>query len=286
MSFIQNNFLIQNEMGQRLFDRYVKNLPVIDYHCHLSLEEIAKNRRFENPAEVLLGGDHYKMRAMRALGIDEELITGNADPFEKFAAFAGAMPYLIGNPVYHWTHLELLRYFGIYDLLCLENAKKIWNKCSELLKSEDFRAQAIIEKSNVEVICTTDDPTDNLFVHRKIKPLFPGVKVFPTFCISSALEINKDTFLPYLETLGGVESFEELCGALIDKMDFFSENGCRTSDHCLEFVPFAAGDAEGVLKKRAKAGAFQGKMKKFIKPLCCQRLQKNIKNAAGSCSFI
>ncbi|MBR2432226.1 MAG: glucuronate isomerase, partial [Clostridia bacterium] len=177
-TFINDDFLLRTDAAKKLYG-YVKDLPIIDYHCHLSPAQIAQNYKFRNAFDLFLGGDHYKWRQLRTNGINEELITGNADDYEKFKAFARTMPLLIGNPLYHWTHLELKRYFDIDVTLDENSCEEIWNICNEKLAREDFRAQELIKKSNVEIICTTDDPADTLEYHKQLRDF--EVKVLPTF---------------------------------------------------------------------------------------------------------
>ncbi len=209
MSFINDNFMLKNNTAKKLYEA-VKDLPIIDYHCHLSPKMIADNYQFKNAYELFLGGDHYKWRQMRTFGINEEFITGNADEFEKFKAFAKVMPYLIGNPLFHWTHLELKRYFGIDAILSEDTAKEIWDTCNKMLSTEEFTVQNLIKKSNVEVICTTDAPYDSLEYHRQLKDF--DTKVLPAFRPDIA-EIKSD---------------------IPERMDFFHENGCRLSDHAID----------------------------------------------------
>ncbi len=209
MSFITHDFMLKNKTAKRLYS-YVERLPIIDYHCHLSPKMIAENYQFKNAYDLFLGGDHYKWRLMRSNGIDEELITGGADEYEKWCAFARTVPMMIGNPMYHWTHLELKRYFGIDETLSEKNAKSIWDKVNECLAKEDFRARGLIERSNVEVICTTDNPYDDLAYHKALKDF--GTKVLPTFRPDLS-DIRPD---------------------IRDRMDYFHENGCRLSDHAID----------------------------------------------------
>jgi len=211
MSFINDNFLLKNETAKALYNNFAKDLPIIDYHCHISPKMIAENYKFKNAYDLFLSGDHYKWRQMRSAGIDEEYITGNGDDFEKWCAFAKIMPNLIGNPLYHWTHLELKRYFDIDLILCEETARDIWDIINEKLANDDFSCRNLIKKSNVEVICTTDSPYDNLEYHKKIKADF-DVKVLPTF-------------RPDLTNIKG---------DITDRMDYFKENGCKLSDHSID----------------------------------------------------
>ena len=244
-SFIHENFLLNNKTAVDLYHKYAENMPIYDYHCHLSPKDIAENRKFNNITELWLEGDHYKWRALRAHGIDEKYITGDGDPKEKFAAWAKTVPYTLGNALYHWTHIELKKYFGIEELLNEESYEKIWDRCNELLQQDDYSTQEIIKRSNVKVICTTDDPTDDLHYHEQIAnlPDFP-VKVLPTFRPDKGLEINKDTFIPFVKQLEEVtkksfSSFDEYVQALEGRVQYFHEKGCRVSDHGLSEIPYA-----------------------------------------------
>ena len=254
MSFINEDFMLQGKSAKRLYGM-VKDLPIIDYHCHLSPKMIAENHKFKNACELFLGGDHYKWRQMRANGIDERYITGDADGYEKFFAYAKTMPLLIGNPLYHWTHLELKRYFGIEKTLSESTAREIWDRCNECLSSDEFRPQELIKKSGVEVICTTDDPADSLIYHEALGDF--SVKILPTFRPDKAVEIEKDAFIPYMEQ-NGVGDYEELVRWLKARIAFFAERGCRISDHSLEYVPFCEGDARAAFEKRLSGGELSG----------------------------
>lgn len=209
MKFMDENFMLKNKTAKKIYSA-VKDLPIIDYHCHISPKMIAENHKFKNAYELFLGGDHYKWRQMRTNGIDEKYITGDADDFDKWMAFSKTLPLLIGNPIYHWTHLELKRYFGIEETLCEKNAKNIWDRINEYLKKDEFRVQGLIKKSNVEVICTTDNPYDNLEYHKKLKDF--KTKVIPAF-------------RPDLDNLQ-----EDIT----ERMDYFHQNGCRLSDHAID----------------------------------------------------
>ena len=212
MSFINDDFMLKNKTAKELYE-HVKDLPIIDYHCHISPKMIAENYQFKNAFELFLGGDHYKWRQMRTNGIDEKFITGDADDFDKWMAFAKTMPLLIGNPLYHWTHLELKRYFDIDETLNENTAKAIWDKINACLATEEYRVQGLIKMSNVETICTTDAPYDTLEYHRAIKAIEGfDTKVIPAFRPDLA-KINSD--------------FPE-------RLDFFHENGCRLSDHAVD----------------------------------------------------
>ncbi len=246
MSFINDNFMLKSKTAKKLY-AMVKDLPIIDYHCHLSPKMIAENYKFKNAYDLFLGGDHYKWRQMRTNGIDEEYITGSADEYEKFLAFAKTMPYLIGNPIYHWTHLELKRYFEIDEVLTEESAKRIWDKCNECLAKDEFRAKELIKRSGVEVICTTDDPIDTLEYHEALRGF--STKVLPTFRPDKAVEIGKETFVPYIEA-AGIKTYAELEAFMRARIDYFDKHGCKLSDHALEYVPYAEGDAEAAFNKR------------------------------------
>ena len=246
MSFINDNFMLKTETARKLYSA-IKDLPIIDYHCHLSPKLIAEDYRFRNAFDLFLGGDHYKWRQMRTNGIDEKYITGDADEYEKFLAFARTMPYLIGNPLYHWTHLELKRYFDIDLTLSEKTCKEIWDKCNECLAKPEYSAQNLIKRSNVEIICTTDDPADTLEYHEALKNF--STKILPTFRPDKAVEIGKETFLPYIEAIG-VKSYDELVNWMVERIGYFNDHGCRLSDHALEYVPFAVGDAKAAFDKK------------------------------------
>jgi len=249
-NFMDEDFLLLNDTAVRLYHDYAKDMPIYDYHCHLNPKEIWENKQYNNITELWLYGDHYKWRAMRANGIEEKYITGDADDFEKFKKWASTVPYTIGNPLYHWTHLELQRYFGIYELLNEETAETIWNKANEMLKQEDFTPRGLIKKSNVKLVGTTDDPLDDLRYHEKIKTLDDfDTKVVPTFRPDKGLDINKDTFKDWvnrLEEIRGKEinSFEEYLDALEERINYFHERGCRLSDHSFEYVPYRQAHSE------------------------------------------
>ena len=255
MAFINDNFMLKNETAKKLYSA-VKDLPIIDYHCHLSPKMIAENYRFRNATDLFLGGDHYKWRQMRTAGVDEELITGNAPDYEKFRAFAKVMPRLMGNPIYHWTHLELARYFGIYETLCESTCDQIWNKCNELLARDDYRAQELIKRSNVEALCTTDDPIDTLEYHKALSDF--EVKVLPTLRPDKLLGIDKDTFLGYIAD-AKIETYADILNFIKDRVAYFAECGCRLSDHAFDAVPFSIGDAAAVFEKKKKGEAITEK---------------------------
>ncbi|PQJ33119.1 glucuronate isomerase [Nonlabens arenilitoris] len=239
-SFINDNFLLQSKFAKTLYHDYAKALPIIDYHNHLSPQQIADNTTFDNITQVWLYGDHYKWRAMRTYGIHEDYITGNAPDKDKFLKWAEVVPYTMRNPLYHWTHLELQRYFGIDDLLSPKTATAIWDKTSSILKQSSHSSNGLLKLMNVESLCTTDDPTDDLKYHRVIKKDSSRVKTLPTFRPDKAFAIeNGQEYIDYLSLLSdasGIEitTYSDLINALQHRVNFFHENGCRLSDHGLE----------------------------------------------------
>ncbi|MDD6735912.1 MAG: glucuronate isomerase [Clostridiales bacterium] len=239
-------------------------MPIIDYHCHLDPQLIVSDHKFKDAYELFLGGDHYKWRQMRSSGIDERLITGDGDRFEKWMAYARTMPLLIGNPLYHWTALELKRYFNIDQPLNEDSAEDIWNRCGELLKDDNFSVRRLIEHSNVELICTTDDPFDTLEHHKKLKEDGFSVKVLPTFRPDKAVDIEKPEFREYIENTGA-HTYEELLQKLSERIAYFHENECRLSDHSLSFVPFAEGNAAQIFEKRMNGGELSDRETEIFK---------------------
>lgn len=237
---MDKNFVLQTKIAKMLFHDFAKDLPIIDYHCHLIPKEIANDIRFENISQIWLNGDHYKWRAMRANGIDEKYITGESSDWEKFEKWAYTVPFTLRNPLYHWTHLELQRYFGICDLLSPKTAKNIYEKTSEILKSQDYSARGLMRKMKVEVVCTTDDPIDNLEFHKKIASDGFEIKVLPAWRPDMVMNVsNLDIFNSYINKLADVskiniEKFEDLLIALKNRQDYFLQNGCKLSDHGLE----------------------------------------------------
>ena len=246
--FMDKNFMLEGKTAKLLYHSFAKDLPIIDYHCHISPEMIAKDYRFSGITELLLGGDHYKWRAMRSFGIDEKYITGDGSDWEKFYAFASMMPYAIGNPLYHWTHLELSRYFGFEKPLTPETAREVYDKANALLASDGYTARGLIERSNVEAICTTDDPADDLAHHKSIKASGFKTKVLPTFRPDKAVNITKETFVPYIKATGAT-TYAELLAWLESRIDYFHEVGARLSDHGLDYVPYAEGDPAPIFEK-------------------------------------
>ena len=241
--FMDEDFLLTTETAKNLYHNYAEKLPIIDYHCHLSPQEIYEDVRYENITQVWLGADHYKWRQMRSNGVEEKYITGDASDREKFQKWAETLEKAIGNPLYHWSHLELKKYFGYEGHLCGDTAQEVWDLTSEKLKQENMSARGLILQSNVDTICTTDDPIDSLEWHRKIKEDGFEVKVLPAWRPDKAMNIEKADFAQYITKLAqvsGVEikDFDSLIEALKNRMDFFAENGCTVSDHGLEYVMY------------------------------------------------
>ncbi|WP_134684075.1 glucuronate isomerase [Brevibacillus migulae] len=257
--FLDDHFLLGNDTAVELYHDVAKEMPIIDYHCHLSPQEIYENKRYQNLTEIWLKGDHYKWRVMRANGVEERLITGDADDYEKFLAYARTIPMTIGNPLYHWSHLELQRYFGIEELLNEQNAAMIWEKANAKLQQAGYGARDLIEKSNVKVIVTTDDPVDSLVYHRRLKEQSEfAVTVLPSFRPDKALEINRETFLDWVEKLQEasgqtIENYDQFLSALESRVRFFHSVGGRISDHALDEVPFREATKEEAAAIFAKA---------------------------------
>lgn len=242
--FMDENFLLQNETAVHLFHDYAKKMPLFDYHCHVNVNEICEDKKYENLTQVWLYGDHYKWRAMRLYGIQEKYITGDACDYDKFLAYAKVVSTAIGNPLYHWTHLELQRFFNIYEPLCEETAPAIWEAANKVL-ADGLTTRSMILQSNVAAICSTDDPTDDLRYHKQLlaEGDFP-VRVMPTFRPDNALEIGAAGFVAYIAKLGQVsgipiKKLSDLMKALKARLDYFEEAGCRLSDHGMAAVPFA-----------------------------------------------
>ena len=253
-AFMDENFLLSNKMAETLYHGYAKDMPIIDYHCHLNPKEIADDKKYRNITELWLGGDHYKWRAMRSNGVEERYITGDAADKEKFLKWAQTIPCCIGNPLYHWAHLELKRYFGIDKLLSPDTAEEIWERCNGMLASGHLTARDLILRSKVKVICTTDDPADTLEYHRTIaNDKTFDVKVLPAFRPDKAINIDKDGFAEYLAKLEkaanlSIKNFEDLKKALTARIKFFHDAGCRVSDHALEPVVYCEGSEEEATK--------------------------------------
>ena len=251
-SFLNENFLLTTETARNLYHKYAKDEPIIDYHCHVSPKEIYEDKRFTNLTEIWLGGDHYKWRLMRSNGVDEYYITGDADPYEKFLKFAELMPKAIGNPMYHWCHLELKKYFGYEGVLNGDTAKEVWDLCNSKLATEEMSARGIIRQSNVAFIGTTDDPVDTLEYHKLLAAdeSFHTV-VAPSFRPDKALNIDKAGWREYIARLAQVSNTEisdldSLKRALSVRIEYFAENGCRASDHGLDRMVYAEADTETI----------------------------------------
>lgn len=251
--FMDSDFLLNTEVAKSLYEKYadMTKIPVIDYHCHINPQEIYEDRKYDNITQVWLGGDHYKWRQMRTNGVDEKYITGDATDREKFQKWAEILPRLIGNPLYHWSHLELKYYFGYEGNLNADTAEEVWNLCNEKLRSSDFSVRNIIKKSNVKLICTTDDPVDSLEWHKKIKEDKSfDVQVLPAWRPDKSMGIEKPDYLDYvakLENASGVKvtDYSSLKNAVVNRMDYFGQNGCSVSDHGLEYVMYETStDAE------------------------------------------
>ena len=257
-TIIHDDFLLKTETAKELFHQSAKTAPIIDFHNHLNPQDIYEDRCYDNLSEVWLGGDHYKWRAMRANGVPEELITGDGDPYEKFLAWADTVQNCIGNPLYHWTHLELKRYFGIDDVLTPETAPAIWEKCNALLKTPEYSIRNLLKMQNVEVLCTTDDPIDDLKWHKKLAEEGFEIQVLPTFRPGRALDIEKDDFADYIAQLGEctdleIHSLDDVLQALKKCLAYFIEAGCRVTDHSLEsdfFLPASLEEADYIYQKR------------------------------------
>ena len=240
-SIIHEDFLLTNKFSQRLYHDYAKDQPIIDYHCHLPPDEIATNKRFDNITQVWINGDHYKWRAMRTLGIEEKYITGSASDREKFEKWALTVPYTLRNPLYHWTHLELYRYFGIDQPLNPETSGQIFDKTMEMLQHPDLSTQGMMRNMNVEVVCTTDDPTDDLQHHMALQNDDFEINVRPTFRPDKVFSIGSDEFTSYIDNLSvkaktEINDLDGLFTALEKRVEFFHQNGCRLSDHGLQNI--------------------------------------------------
>ena len=239
--FLSDNFLLETEVAQDLYHNHAKPMPIIDYHCHLNPKMIADDYRFKSITEIWLGGDHYKWRAMRTNGVDEKFITGDSTDWEKFEKWAETVPYCFRNPLYHWTHLELKTAFGIDIRLNPDTAKEIFEECNhQLLENPEMSARGLMNHYNVEVVCTTDDPVDNLEYHKKILKEGFNIKVLPTFRPDKAMAVENpvsfNEYLGLLEKASGIKinSFDDLIDALRQRHDFFAEMGCKLSDHGIE----------------------------------------------------
>lgn len=252
-TFIHDNFLLSNKYAEELYHNYASKMPIIDYHCHLSPKEIAEDKIFENITQAWIYGDHYKWRAMRTLGIQEKYITGGASDQEKFEKWAQTVPYTLRNPLYHWTQLELARYFDIDKLLSPDTSEAIYKQASEKLNTQDYSTQGILKKMNVEVVCTTEDPTDSLEYHQKLAKSDFKTHISTSFRPDKAIMIGQDGFISYIKQLGesagiSISNYKDLKDALVQRIQYFHENGCRVSDHGLNNIPFTSYNEAEVTK--------------------------------------
>ena len=273
MSFITENFLLRTKTARRLYNEYAADQPILDYHCHLSAKDIADNHRFRDLTEIWLEGDHYKWRAMRANGVPERYCTGTANPYEKFLAWARTVPHTLRNPLYHWTHLELKRYFGIDSLLDESTAEQVWEDANDQLTHGDLTTQGILEKFHVAAVCTTDDPVDSLVHHDRLRDAGGPTAVFPTFRPDRAFRIEDPAaFKEWTERLGAaanvhIARFADFLDALRKRHQDFHDHGCRLSDHGLEQCwsdPCTETEAAAIFEKvRAGQKAAPAEIAKF-----------------------
>lgn len=246
--FMDKDFLLDTDMAKKLFHGYAEDMPICDYHCHLSPKEIYENQPPENISQLWLSGDHYKWRAMRSCGVEEKYCTGDATPREKFEKFAYTLQYCIGNPLYHWAHIELQRYFGIDTPLNDKTADEIYDRANKAIAEGDFRPQSLIMRSDVKIVCTTDDPVDDLKYHKLLKDVDGfDCKVLPSFRPDKALNAHLDGFADYIKILGnaaGVEikSYKDVIKALLARADYFNEVGCKVSDQAFDYPPYSPAD--------------------------------------------
>ncbi|AOC96311.1 Uronate isomerase [Flavobacterium anhuiense] len=261
-TFINDNFLLENKYAEELYHNYSKNQPIIDYHNHLNPQFIAEDKIFDNITQVWINGDHYKWRAMRTLGINEQFVTGNGSDKDKFLNWGKTVPYTMRNPLYHWTHLELARYFDIYDLLNEKSAEKIYIETSEKINSHAYSTQNLLKKVNAELVCTTEDPIDSLEFHQKFANNSTGIKMSTAFRPDKAILIANDGYNAYLDTLGDVSgiainTYADLQSALQKRIEFFNANGCKLSDHGLnqiDFENFTESEINAIFKKKRENG--------------------------------
>lgn len=256
--FLDENFLLKNRTAEILYHEYAKGMPIIDYHCHLPQQQIAEDKNFENLTQIWLYGDHYKWRAMRANGIDEKYCTGNASDYEKFLAWAKTVPYTLRNPLYHWTHLELQRYFDVHEILNEHSAKKIYEECSAKLKTPEYSVRSLLKKMNVKTICTTDDPVDSLEYHLQLQEEGFEIPILPAFRPDNAMNVEyPEKFNIYIKRLESasniaISNFNDFLFALQNRHDFFASVGCGVSDHGLEVIyaeDFTGAEIEAIFHK-------------------------------------
>ena len=271
MKFMTEDFLLETPVARKLYHDFAENQPIIDYHCHISPKEVYEDRKFENITQVWLGGDHYKWRMIRTNGVPEEEVTGSASDRIKFQRFAEALPLAIGNPMYHWTHLELKRYFGVDTPLTGDTAEEIWKICNEKLQTPALSVRNIIKNSNVKMIGTTDDPADDLAFHKLIaEDASFDTKVLPSFRPDAVVNIEKPAFPDAVARLAGVCGFainnpEDLKKALTQRLDYFCAHGCKASDHGMDAVVYRRGTADQV------RAAFEKAMER--KPLSIEEIE-------------
>lgn len=250
--FMDKDFLLDTDTAKKLFHDFAENMPVCDYHCHLNPKEIFENKPPESITELWLSGDHYKWRAMRSCGVEEKYCTGDATDREKFQKFAYTLQYCIGNPLYHWAHIELQRYFGIDTPLNAKTADDIFDRANDAVKNGDFRPQSLIMKSNVKVVCTTDDPVDDLKYHKLLKDVTDfDCKVLPSFRPDKALNAHLDGFADYINTLAKaadieIKSYKDVITALLKRVDYFDSVGCRVSDQAFDYLPYAVAEEDEI----------------------------------------
>lgn len=263
MKLINDDFLLSNDVSRNLYHKYAEKMPIADYHCHLSPREIAEDTLFENITQLWLKGDHYKWRLMRNAGIDEEYITGDADDREKFRKWIYVLERSIGNPIYHWCHLELKKYFHFEDVVSLERADEIYDMCNRIISEEHLSARKLIEMSDVTVLCTTDSPEDELIWHEKLREdeTF-NVKVLPAYRPDRILQIGAEDYADYIINLGkryciDIKTFNDLVDVLDRSVEYFNAKGCRTADHGIEKIPFRKADRSeaSAIFSKALAGA-------------------------------
>ena len=295
--FMDKDFLLETKTAEKLFHEHAADMPIFDYHCHLIPEQIATDKRFTTITDAWLGGDHYKWRMMRACGFDEKLVTGDADPYDKFLAWAETMENLIGNPLYHWTHLELQRYFGIKDILCMKNAKKIYDEANAQFKENpELSVFGIMKKFKVYAVGTTDDPADDLKYHKIIREEGKcPAKVIPSYRPDKALNIDKPDFADYIAKLAKaadmeIRSVEDVIAALEKRLAFFVEMGCRASDHALITCPHTFWDAakvNAVFTKRMDGAEVTAEEADAYRTMVLTALAKAYKkgNVAMQCHF-
>ncbi|MEL6718131.1 MAG: glucuronate isomerase [Bacteroidota bacterium] len=279
--FLDENFLLENKMAEILYHEYAAKQPIIDYHNHLPPDQIANNKQFSNITEIWLYGDHYKWRAMRTLGVDEKYITGDASDKEKFLKWAETVPYTLRNPLYHWTHLELKRYFGVDELLSSKTAEKIYDQCTAQLQLPEYTTQGLLAKMNVDVVCSTDDPIDNLEFHQVHAKSGAEIQMYPAFRPDKAILIGSENFVPYVHKLGEavdttIASYTDLVEALQKRVNYFHENGCRLSDHGLNKVfstSVTAKELQDIFNKRMQGDS--------LSEAECQQFMSGIMEALG-----